>query len=174
MLCRCGLQQYPKIVSGVAALLAGNMLADRPVTRYTSFYPATGAIFRNNVVDYPVEISRLQTRLPAVLRPPTAAAVAVHQMKSSPEPIWKQHRRIKEEKGKGNGSTSASSAATESPSVKAAPAAAAGAGAGSSSSREADIQTGRKLTQRLGKASTEGSFNMEEVLEILQKVSQRE
>lgn len=91
-------------------------------------------------------------------------------MKSSPEPIWKQHRRIKEEKEKekhkekssgGTSGGSENSAANRSPSS-------AGGGAGN---RESQIQTGRKLTQRLGKASTEGNFNKDEVLEVLRKVS---
>ncbi|CAM9612807.1 unnamed protein product, partial [Scytosiphon promiscuus] len=86
------------------------------------------------------------------------------------------------EKEKGNGSTSVNSAAAaESAPGKAAPAPAAGApGAGSTSTststsgREGDIQTGRKLTQRLGKASAEGSFNKDEVLKVLQKLGELE
>ena len=87
-------------------------------------------------------------------------------MKSSPEPIWKQHRRIKEEKEKekqkeksssGTSGGSESSAGNKSSSA-------------GGSNRESQVQTGRKLTQRLGKASTEGKFNKDEVLEVLRKV----
>lgn len=81
-------------------------------------------------------------------------------MKSSPEPIWKQHRRIKEEKekggGGGGGGTSGASEGTP-------------AGGGNRDS-QVQIQTGRKLTLRLGKASAEGKFNKDEVLEVLCKV----
>lgn len=44
----------------------------------------------------------------------------------------------------------------------------------SSSGLNAQIQMGRKLTQRLGKASVEGSFNKEEVLKALKEVRCRE
>lgn len=91
-------------------------------------------------------------------------------MKNSPEPIWKQHRRIKEEKerekekGGGGGGTRG---APESAANKSSGAPPPGGG-----NREGQIQTGRKLTQRLGKASTEGKFNKDEVLEVLRKVSE--
>lgn len=91
-------------------------------------------------------------------------------MKSSPEPIWKQLRRIKEEKekekggggGGGGASGAPESAASKSPSAPSAVVAV---------NREGQIQTGRKLTQRLGRATVEGKFNKDEVLEALRKVS---
>ncbi|CAN0458010.1 unnamed protein product, partial [Ectocarpus sp. 12 AP-2014] len=46
------------------------------------------------------------------------------------------------------------------------------AGGGAGGNRESEIQTGRKLTQRLAKAGVEGKFNKEEVLEILQKLGE--
>lgn len=94
------------------------------------------------------------------------------QMKSSSEPIWKQHRRMKEEQGKGSGGGGGGGT---SDSAAAGKAAAVGppAGAGAGGNRESEIQTGRKLTQRLAKAGVEGKFNKEEVLEILQKVRKR-
>lgn len=89
-------------------------------------------------------------------------------MKSSPEPIWKQHRRFKEEKErekeKGGGGTSGLSESSASKSPSGAPA------AGGNRDSQSQIQTGRKLTHRLGKASAEGKFNKDEVLEVLQKV----
>lgn len=87
-------------------------------------------------------------------------------MKSSPEPVWKQHRRIKEEQGRlvGGGSSGRSSGTAES--------AATGKPGGAGGTRESQIETGRKLTQTLGRASTEGKFNKEELLEALQKVKE--
>lgn len=93
-------------------------------------------------------------------------------MKSSPEPIWKQHRRIKEGKSK-SGGAGGGSAVPESV-VKAAPApapAASTAGSSASSTRESQIQTARKLTHKLGKVSAEGKFSKDGVLEALQKVT---
>lgn len=87
-------------------------------------------------------------------------------MKSSPEPIWKQHRRIKEEKEKEK-QKEKSSSGTSGGSESSAGNKSSSAGGGN---RESQVQTGRKLTQRLGKASTEGKFNKDEVLEVLRKV----
>ncbi|CAN0468520.1 unnamed protein product, partial [Laminaria digitata] len=108
-------------------------------------------------------------------------------MKSSPEPIWKQHRRIKEGKGKTGGTGSSSgggggggggggSGATAAEPVQTSAAAGSGSGSGSgsgaSSSRESQIQTGRKLTQKLGKVSAEGKFSKDGVLEALQRLGE--
>lgn len=108
----------------------------------------------------------LSSPSPVSLSPPAPLAFSRdQQMKSSPEPVWKQHRRIKEEKEKekgkekdGSGTRGASESAASRSSL------------GRGGNRESQIQTGRKLTQRLGKASAEGKFNKEEVLEVLRKV----
>lgn len=88
-------------------------------------------------------------------------------MKSSLEPIWKQHRRIKEKKSgdAGGGGVGTSDGVVGKGS------AAAAAGGQSVGNKENQIQAGRKLTQRLGKASTESKFSKGEVLEVLQRVS---
>lgn len=57
-------------------------------------------------------------------------------------------------------------------SVAAAATSGVGGGAGGGTGAiEGRVQTGRKLTQRLGKASAESRFNKEEVLEVLRRVS---
>lgn len=106
-------------------------------------------------------------------------------MKSSPEPIWSQHRRSLQEgqQDSKNGSGPAASdagggakAPASSPQEgreksSAASASVTGASTSSSASASPTIQIGLKLTRRLGKASVQGSFNKEEVLEVLKEVS---
>lgn len=96
-------------------------------------------------------------------------------MKSSSEPIWKQHRRQTQEGqqqggkvgGGGKGTSDATGSRKSPASVPGGRDSNSSAGTGNS------IQIGRKLTQKLGKASAEGKFNKEEVLEILQRVRKK-
>lgn len=83
-------------------------------------------------------------------------------MKSSPEPVWKQHRRNQE---KVKGSTSGGGT------VESGGKAAVAATGSSGGTREGQVLKARKLTHRLGKASAEGKFSKDEVLEVLQRVS---
>lgn len=104
--------------------------------------------------------------------PTTYPSAIAPQMKSSSEPIWKQHRRMKEEQEKGSGGGGGGGTSDSATPGKAV-AVGAPAGASTGGNRESEIQTGRKLTQRLAKAGVEDKFNKEEVLEILHKVRKR-